>query len=248
MVSASGIDITSDARWRVRVVLLTTALLLAVMHYGIFLDAPLSGMTNAVVGLSSDLRDPSLRPIVQKVVWGVGTVVFYLVLPAIVVRVILRERLRDYGLDLAGFFKHLPIYGLMFIPVGLLVLVVANQADFLETYPLYRAPRGAADLVLWELVYGAQFLALEFFFRGFLLHGTRRVMGNHAIWVMMVPYVMIHFTKPLFETLGAIVAGFVLGSLSLRTRSIYGGALLHWAVAVAMDLAALAQRPHFFGG
>ncbi|MFO0746144.1 MAG: CPBP family intramembrane glutamic endopeptidase [Myxococcota bacterium] len=237
-----------EARARARVVLVTTAVLLAVMHYAIFLGEPLDAMTRAVVDLVPSLADTSLRPIIQKVVWALGTVVFYLVLPAIVVRVVLRERLRDHGLDFAGFFRHLPIYLALFVPVGLLVLAVASQPDFLETYPLYRSPRGVADLVVWELVYGAQFLALEFFFRGFLLHGTRPAIGNHAIWVMIVPYVMIHFSKPLYETIGAAVAGFVLGHLSLRTRSVAGGALLHWGVAMAMDLAALAQRPTFWSG
>lgn len=65
--------------------------------------------------------------------------------------------------------------------------------------------------------------------------------------MMMVPYVVIHFSKPLFETIGAIVAGVVLGHLSLRTRSVAGGAFLHWAVAVAMDVAALAQRAPVLG-
>ena len=38
-------------------------------------------------------------------------------------------------------------------------------------------------------------------------------MGSHAIFVMVVPYVMIHFGKPMLETVGAIIAGVVLGLL-----------------------------------
>jgi uncharacterized protein len=57
-----------------------------------------------------------------------------------------------------------------------------------------------------------------------------------------VPYCMIHFSKPLPEALGAIVAGVVLGTLSLRTGSILGGAMLHVAVAVTMDVLALARK------
>jgi membrane protease YdiL (CAAX protease family) len=58
----------------------------------------------------------------------------------------------------------------------------------------------------------------------------------------MVPYCMIHFAKPLPETFGAIIAGVVLGFMSLATRSIWMGALLHIAVALTMDLAALGRR------
>ena len=91
-------------------------------------------------------------------------------------------------------------------------------------------------------MYAAQFLALEVFFRGFLLAGLRRAMGANAVFVAMVPYVMLHFGKPLPETLGAVVTGIVLGTLALRTRSIWGGVVIHIAVAVTMDLLALGMR------
>jgi len=57
-----------------------------------------------------------------------------------------------------------------------------------------------------------------------------------------VPYVMIHFPKPYLEACGAIVAGVVLGSLSMRTGSIWAGFLIHSTVAVLMDLLALEQN------
>jgi membrane protease YdiL (CAAX protease family) len=53
--------------------------------------------------------------------------------------------------------------------------------------------------------------------------------------VMVIPYVMIHFGKPMPETFAAIVAGTLLGYLALRSRSFLWGALLHWSVAITMD-------------
>ena len=53
---------------------------------------------------------------------------------------------------------------------------------------------------------------------------------------------MIHFAKPLPETLGSIVTAIALGTLALRTRSIYGGVVIHCAVAWSMDLFALWQK------
>jgi membrane protease YdiL (CAAX protease family) len=101
---------------------------------------------------------------------------------------------------------------------------------------------------MWEALYAAQFLALEFFFRGFLLQGLRRALGANAIFVMLVPYCMIHFGKPLPETLGAIGAGLILGTLAMRTRSIWGGVLIHVGVATTMDVLALRGCPPFGGG
>jgi uncharacterized protein len=74
------------------------------------------------------------------------------------------------------------------------------------------------------------------------VHTLKRDLGAHAVFVAVVPYCMIHFQKPLPEALGAIVAGIILGTLSLRTGSVLGGAAVHVAVALTMDVLALAQK------
>jgi membrane protease YdiL (CAAX protease family) len=65
--------------------------------------------------------------------------------------------------------------------------------------------------------------------------------------VMIVPYCMIHYGKPMPETLGAIGAGLILGTLAMRTRSIWGGVLIHVGVATTMDVLALRGCPPFGG-
>lgn len=149
-------------------------------------------------------------------------------------------RLRDYHVSLRHFFDHLWIYAVLFLCVLPAVLYASTTSEFRNTYPFYRlANRSAFDLWTWEALYAAQFVALEFFFRGFLLHGLRPALGSNAIFVMIVPYCMIHYGKPLPETLGAIGAGLILGALAMRTRSIWGGVLIHIGVATTMDVLAL---------
>ena len=85
------------------------------------------------------------------------------------------------------------------------VLAVSHSERFLSTYPFYRlAPDEPLGwrFFAWELLYAAQFIGLEFFFRGFMVHGTKHRFGVEAIFVMTVPYCMIHFGKPLLETSG----------------------------------------------
>jgi len=53
---------------------------------------------------------------------------------------------------------------------------------------------------------------------------------------------MIHFGKPYLEACSAMVAGTVLGSLSMRTRSIYAGFLVHGTVAILMDVLSLYRQ------
>ena len=142
-----------------------------------------------------------------------------------------------------GFSRHVPMYLLCLAVVLPTMLLVSRQPDFGTYYPFYKqSGRSWFDLIVWETMYFAQFLSLEFFFRGWLLGAMRRSLGSGAIFVMAVPYCMIHYGKPFLEANGAIVAGIVLGSLAMKTRSIYAGFLVHITVALLMDLLALAHR------
>ena len=172
--------------------------------------------------------------------WWSGTrVLGYFVIPAIIIRVY-GERVRDQGLSTKGLREHLWVYALCYLVVLGCVYGVSFQEEFVRYYPFYKgASRSWTDFLVWELLYGAQFFALEFFFRGWWLMGTKDQLGSHAIFVMIVPYVMIHFGKPVAETLAATIAGLVLGTLALRTRSVWSGFFVHVGVAVSMDTAAL---------
>ncbi|TMQ16427.1 MAG: CPBP family intramembrane metalloprotease [Deltaproteobacteria bacterium] len=182
-------------------------------------------------------------------IWWSGWRVFgYMILPMIVIACLPGQRIRDYHISPRGFVTHLWIYIALFAAVSPLVLYASTTYSFRQTYPFYRiANRSFADLAMWEGLYAAQFLALEFFFRGFLLHGLRRALGSNAIFVMLVPYCMIHYGKPMAETFGAIGASLILGTLAMRTRSIWGGVLIHVGVATTMDVLALRGCPPFGG-
>ncbi|MBL8784474.1 MAG: CPBP family intramembrane metalloprotease [Deltaproteobacteria bacterium] len=235
-------------RTRVMLVYLVGSLVLTAMAFGVLSGSTQEGMADALISAARTI-DPDLaktlepyRGLLRVAMWTTGALAFYFVLPAIVVRRVFGHRLADYGLTMRGFGKHLPFYLALFLPVGGLVLVVAASPDFQSKYPLYKDFVGLGDLLAWELLYGVQFFALEFFFRGFLVHGVKDRMGVAGVVAMVMPYVMIHFSKPLYEAVGAIVAGTVLGLVSLRTGSIAGGVFIHIGVAWTMDAAALAMR------
>jgi membrane protease YdiL (CAAX protease family) len=185
--------------------------------------------------------------------WSGWRVLGYVVIPMIVLAIMPGERIRNYHVSPRGFFKHLWIYVLLFACVLPAVIGASTTATFRHTYPFYRmANRSGFDLWTWEGLYAAQFVSLEFFFRGFILNGLRRALGSNAIFVMIVPYCMIHYGKPMPETLGAIGAGLILGTLAMRTKSIWGGVLIHIGVAITMDILALRGCPtlgsgHFCG-
>ncbi len=176
--------------------------------------------------------------------WATARVFGYSVVPLVVWKIaFFRDSILDLGLRTRGFFKHAWIYLLFLLIVLPLMLLVSREPDFGGYYPFYKtASRSWFDYLAWEGMYFAQFFALEVFFRGFWLGALRRSFGSGAIFAMAVPYCMIHFQKPYLEVSGAIVAGIALGSLSMKTKSIYQGFLVHITVAGLMDWLALSHR------
>lgn len=176
--------------------------------------------------------------------WVLARILGYVVVPLVVWKLLFpQDKILDMGLRLRGTSQHLWLYVLCLAVVAGVMLIVARQEDFLSYYPFYKkASRSWFDLLVWESIYFLQFFALEFFFRGWMLAALRRTLGAAAIFVMATPYCMIHYGKPYFEAHGAIIAGVVLGSLAMHTRSIYAGFLVHISVAGLMDYMALAAR------
>jgi membrane protease YdiL (CAAX protease family) len=212
-------------------VLPLAALVLVAVEYG--------GDRPAVRPLFPSLAETHWGGLLAFAWWSGAKLVGYVVVPAVALR-ITGVPLRDCGLRVAGMQRHLGLYLLLLALVLPAIVAASYTAPFLRAYPFYRdAARSWTDLVAWELLYGASFVALEFFFRGFLLFTLRRSFGVHAVLVAVVPYCMLHFGKPAAEAIGAIAAGAILGALALHTRSIWGGVLVHVGVAWTMDLLAL---------
>jgi membrane protease YdiL (CAAX protease family) len=176
--------------------------------------------------------------------WASARIIGYVLVPLPLWKLLFpQDSLLDMGLRGRGFLSHVWIYGLCLAVVMPLLWVVAHQPDFGSYYPFYKlASRSYADWAAWEVMYFLQFFALELFFRGWILGALRRSLGSSAVFAMALPYCMIHYGKPYLEANGAIIAGVVLGSLAMRTRSIYAGFLVHITVALSMDFLALSRR------
>jgi membrane protease YdiL (CAAX protease family) len=188
---------------------------------------------------------PDQMALTMRITWALGCMFFYLGTPLLVMKGFLKTPLSSLGISPRGFFRHLWIYALLFLPVAVSVWVVSYQQGFQSTYPFYKHPASVWHLLCWELFYGLQFFSLEVFFRGFMLSELRHRWGWRSVLFMVTPYCMIHFSKPGLEATGAILAGSVLGVLALRTRTIWGGVAIHVAVAWWMDIASLIQKGWF---
>jgi membrane protease YdiL (CAAX protease family) len=175
--------------------------------------------------------------------WALVTVALY-VIPPLIVMWCYGIKFEQAGLTGTDFWKHAWIYGIMLAIMAPVVWFASRQPAFNQYYPFYRqVNRSWFDLLIWEGCYTLQFIALEFFFRGFLLMLLSRSMGIYAIFVMTIPYCMIHFGKPTLEVYASIIAGIALGTVALATQSIWWGAALHIAVAWTMDYLATLKNP-----
>jgi membrane protease YdiL (CAAX protease family) len=176
-------------------------------------------------------------------IWSVATIVAQLVIPILLIRFVHRRTLSEHGWNMRGFVRHMAIYFGLFLFMVPFVWYASTQPEFLKRYPfVFEARTDGMVLLKWEVIYLLQFVALESFFRGYLLFTLERAYQWGACFIMAVPYCMIHWHKPPLECFGAIIAGVALGALALRFRSWYGGAMLHMLVAVTMDGLAFSGR------
>ena len=175
--------------------------------------------------------------------WTSWHVVCFICIPFCVIRYFLKQRVIDFGWRWGETHKHWRGYLILLLPILVGVVAVSFRDDFKNHYPFYHdAGRSVFDFIIWEGLYLTQFACLEFFFRGYIVQSLRPYYGSAAIWIMVVPYLMIHFPKPWIEATGAIFFGLFLGILALRSRSIWGGFCVHAGVAVSMDIMSLVQQ------
>ena len=192
-----------------------------------------------------DLAPESLTRLAQMNWWAGTQIFFYLVVPVSVMAIV-GVRPSEIGLRIRGTSSHWKIYATIFAVAVPFVVIASYSAEFQDRYPLYEIYVGQSDvwrdLAYWWPFYFLQFVAIEAFFRGFLILGLGSRIGSSAILVATVPYLMIHLVKPPIEALASIAGGLVMGTLAWRTKSIWWGVAVHVGVALVMDLMSLGHK------
>jgi len=161
--------------------------------------------------------------------------VYYLAIPLLLVGLIFRDRLAEYGFSLGDWrtgLKWTAIFAVVGAPFLILVARTPAMTEYYERFPAdvqRLIPTAALDLIGWE-----------FFFRGFLLFGLMRLMGPTAVVAQAVPFALAHLGKPEAETLSTIFGGTLFGWLAWRSRSFLYPFLLHWFVYSLVVVAAQA--------
>jgi hypothetical protein len=183
----------------------------------------------------SDAGDASFA---NRMWFGLSSTAVYVLVP-VLFALLFRERIRSYGLSW-GSIRQEARYLILIIPiVAVIVFFISAEEGFQQVYPFYDYESGGdgaiAKLLAFEVAYGLSFVALEFFFRGFLVLGGLPVLGVHAVPVMAFAYCLLHLGKPMPECAASLIGGLVLGYIALRFRSIAVGVAAHLTMAWGMD-------------
>lgn len=171
---------------------------------------------------------------------------FNVVLPIVLVCFIFEKQDRRslYGLR-SSHWEWRP-YAYMFAAMVVLIGLASFFQDLQAYYPRYLRTRGPEFgqthgidqiwlVLVYELAYGSDFVSVELFYRGLLVVAFYRYFGSSSVLIMVPAYVFLHFGKPITEAMSSAIGGYILGIISLQSRNVWGGVILHVGVAWLME-------------
>jgi hypothetical protein len=181
--------------------------------------------------------------------WFFGDFFTFFLLPILVIKFLLKDRIKNYGLRL-GDYKTGIFLSLIFLCIMIpIIWFVSSSSQFNSTYPHLSEARDSWNTFLFfEFGMIVYMFAWEFIWRGFMLFGLEEKFGYYSVLIQMLPFVILHNGKPVLETFGAIIAGIALGILAFRTRSIFYCVATHYGVMFSIDfISTLRYRSGEFG-
>lgn len=157
--------------------------------------------------------------------------------PALIVKLVFRERLADYGVGLGNRGRTAGSL-LIMVPVILIVAYGASRIPAIRSYyPVNpKAGESPAFFGVHALTYLLFYMGWEFHFRGFMQLGLKDSIGPaNAVFVQVMASTLLHIGTPGLEAYGAIVGGLWWGFLVFANRSILSGMLQHMLLGLALD-------------
>lgn len=176
--------------------------------------------------------------------------VFVIILPLFILYLATKTQFNYknfYGLTLKD--AHVQPYIILLLGMVPLVYFASLDDSFLRAYPKYNGYNAHLYLkvpeyvivAIYEFCYGVGFIAVELFFRGFLVIGLAILLGKDAILPMAATYVFLHFGKPAGEAVSSFFGGYILGVIALYSGNIWGGVFVHVGIAWLMEAMAWFQ-------
>jgi membrane protease YdiL (CAAX protease family) len=158
-----------------------------------------------------------------------SSLLYYAVLPILVIVVLLRKNPLDFGLRL-GNPRIWSFYVIITCLVGIPILFVASRSSSLQSY--YTIEH--FNPFIYFLETAVYLFAWEFMFRGFLLFGLKEKLREASILLQMVPFVLLHFGKPEIETISTILTGVYFGYIVYRGNCYWPAFIIHLFINITL--------------
>ncbi len=153
--------------------------------------------------------------------------IYFAILPLVLIPIILRRNPLDFGLRF-GNPKIWGFYVAITCLIAVPVLFVASLAPSLQGF--YKEEN--FSFIQYLLISIVGLFAQEFLLRGFLLFGLKEKLGELAIVVQIIPFVLMHFGKPELETLSTVITGLYFGYVAYRGNSFWPAFIIHLFINV----------------
>lgn len=194
----------------------------------------------------TNFQDPFL---IEYLYWFIGDFITFVLPSVLIIKFFFNESLSEYGFRIGDWrlgIKFTLLFLLIMIPI---IWFISASNDFIQKYPhLSTAKDSWKIFFIYEAGMLVYMIGWEFIWRGFMLFGLERKFGYYAIFIQMIPFVILHNGKPFIETIGAIPGGIALGLLALRTRSFYYCVVVHLGVMYSIDIiSVLRYRANDYG-
>lgn len=174
--------------------------------------------------------------LMEYLYWFISDFITLFILSSLIIKLILKENLRDYGLIWGDYKTGLKISAIFLLVMFPILWFSSSSESFEQSYPHLKTARDSWNIFfVYEFGMLIYMFAWEFIWRGFMLFGLSEKFGYYAVLIQMIPFVILHNGKPELETFGAILGGIALGILALRTKSIYYCIAVHTGVMFLID-------------
>jgi len=188
----------------------------------------------------------------RELISFIGGAILLVVIPLLIIKFILKERLSRYGILLPAKGKRLTgLLTFLFLVIVLspVFYFTSSNASMQGVYPFFKNFTSVNQFVIYEIAYFPFFITIEFIFRGYLLFGLddmhdtyvhdNREKNIHFIGfgliIQMLAYTMWHMGKPIPELWGTPVWGLATGIMTYHLKSIWPVTFAHWTLNILLD-------------
>ncbi|GJM42510.1 MAG: hypothetical protein DHS20C20_27920 [Ardenticatenaceae bacterium] len=154
--------------------------------------------------------------------------IWYFVIPILVIVLLFREPVADYGFQLGKWQTGLAWTLGACTGMAIILWFLARQPG-MQTY--YVARVGEQSVARIIFLNGVEMLGWEFMWRGLMLFAFARAFGpGAAIFLQAVPFAFMHLGKPEVESLSTIFGGAGFGFIAWQSESFIYPMLIHWFI------------------